>query len=127
LDPGIHVINITYLIEILFTALVKKYNLKEETLECCISLDGRPIQRRGKHEGQTVIGFKINGSQSLFSNLCRNRQSVLFTTQHPKTSRMGPQDCCKTKWFLAMQIGMPSSQSLDVVNAFTIAMVFNGV
>jgi hypothetical protein len=51
--------------ELVFLAFVKKYyDLNKITsLECCISLDARPIKQRGKNESQTVVGFKYN-SQS---------------------------------------------------------------
>lgn len=50
--------------ELLFTHLVRKFDLHSRSvIECCISLDARPIKRRGKNEPQTVVGFKL-GSQS---------------------------------------------------------------
>jgi len=46
--------------ELLFVCLVKKFNLHASgTIECCISLDARPVRRRGKFEPQTVVGFKL--------------------------------------------------------------------
>jgi hypothetical protein len=51
--------------ELLFVTLVKKYKLlTQNTLECCVCLDARPVWRRGKWEGQTTIGFRMGEENS---------------------------------------------------------------
>jgi len=54
--------------ELCFINGFKKYMTMPPSMteiECCVSGDGCPVRKRGKWEGQTVVGFKFGDSQSL--------------------------------------------------------------
>jgi len=52
---------------------------EEDTIECCISLDARPVYRRNKWEPQTVIGFKRGQSSKDCFKQCTELKVTVIT------------------------------------------------